>query len=54
MVEPIEGGENAPQVSVALPKEVFAEVKKDIADMKQQIQDLVDLPNNMGLMDAVR
>lgn len=54
VVEPIEGGANAPQVSVSLPKAVFAEVQKDISDMKAQIQDLIDLPNNMGLIDAVR
>lgn len=54
MVEPAEEGVQAPHVTVAVPKSNFEEMQSDIKTMKQQIQDLVDLPENTGLIEAIR
>lgn len=54
VVEPTEEGVQAPHVSVAVPKANFEEMMNDIKTMKQQIQDLIDLPENTGLIEALR
>lgn len=50
----MEEGVQAPHVSVAVPKSNFEEMQNDIKTMKQQIQDLIDLPENTGLLEAIR
>lgn len=54
VVEHTEEGVQAPHVSVAVPKANFEEMMNDIKTMKQQIQDLIDLPENTGLIEALR
>lgn len=41
-------------MSVAVPKSNFEEMQNDIKVLKQQIQDLIDLPENTGLIEALR
>lgn len=37
-----------------MPKANFEEMQMEIKTMKQQIQDLTELPENTGLLDALR
>lgn len=54
VVEPAEEGVQTPHVSVAIPKSNFEDMQNEIKTMKQKIQDLVELPETTGLIEALR
>lgn len=54
VIEPAEEGVSTPHISVAVPKSLFDGVQEDIKNLKDQVQELIDLPGNMGLLEAMR
>lgn len=54
VIEPADSQPSVPHVTVSVPKSVIDEMEEQIQAMKEQIRELVELPANSGLIDAVR
>lgn len=54
VIEPTEEGISTPHVSVAVPKALIDDLQEEMKNMQEQIKELIELPANSGLIDAVR
>ncbi|XP_025833108.1 uncharacterized protein LOC108734577 isoform X2 [Agrilus planipennis] len=54
VVEPNEEGIDTPHLTVAVDRNFFENIERDVGVMKLQIKELTDLPSNQGLMEALQ